>query len=593
MRRRLTWGLALLRVTGCAALLLLLWNPISSRLLPGAVSPLVLLDASLSMAGHGGRWREALDSARALARGGTIWRFGTLVTAFDSTPPSDGASRLATALAAAAARGGPIVLVTDGNVRDVATVAPDLLGRLRIVVLPRPDFRDAFIDKIEGAHRIAATDTLRLTVTYGVAGTGDGGRGTGKATLVITSAGRRLTSRDVSLPDTGIVSAEITLPSSLFPHPGLLVLEVRLDGAPDSEPRDDARLFVVEVNPTPSVVVLASPPDWDLRFFARTLADVAQVPVTVFVETEPGQLVGGRWRDAATLAPASPANVKRAVAGARLVVEGGDPAGFGRVPAPPGQARLRWPTAGGLGGEWYVDAPPPSPLAAGLAGLIWDSLPPVVGVTPTSPDTATVVALTARLARRGPARPVVLLSERPAGRRADIAAAGLYRWAFRGGASAEVYRALVAAIADWLLGEGGRGKGERATPIAAAVANGLPVVWRWTGSGTPHNLEVTFREGLGGERRDTLRFDAAGEATLLLPPGVYHYALDGGPQRGMIAVETYSDEWRPAAPVLRRQSGAPEGRLESVGMRDRWWLFALAIGAFTAEWMWRRRQGLP
>jgi hypothetical protein len=284
--------------------------------------------------------------------------------------------------------------------------------------------------------------------------------------------------------------------------------------------------------------------------------------------------------------------MQRAVARARLVVEGGDPAGFGRVIGPADRARLRWPTAGGLAGEWYIDAPPPSPLAAGLAGLAWDSLPPVVGVTPTSPDSATVVPLTARLARRGQTRPVVLLSERGAGRRAQIAALGLYRWAFRGGASAEAYRALVAELADWLLGEGGRGKGERATPQAAVVANGLPIVWRWTDSGTPHDLAVTLTPS-SGERRDTLRFDAAGEATLLLPPAIYHYALDGGTERGVVAVETYSGEWRPGAPTLRSQPGTPVGRVDAVSMRDRWWIFVLAIAAFTAEWAWRRRQGLP
>src|SRR2546426_7217401 len=107
MHRRLTPGLALLRATGLAALLILIWNPIAMRRLPRAAPPLVLLDASLSMTGHGGRWREALDSARALAAGGgVIWRFGDAVAAFDSTPPAYGASRLEPALAAAAARGG-------------------------------------------------------------------------------------------------------------------------------------------------------------------------------------------------------------------------------------------------------------------------------------------------------------------------------------------------------------------------------------------------------------------------------------------------------------------------------------------------------
>jgi hypothetical protein len=117
-------------------------------------------------------------------------------------------------------------------------------------------------------------------------------------------------------------------------------------------------------------------------------------------------------------------------------------------------------------------------------------------------------------------------------------------------------------------------------------------VWHWTGSGTPHDLPVTLRASTG-ERRDTLRFDAAGEAALLLPPAVYRYALDGGPERGVVAVETYSDEWRPNVPALRPQPGGPAGRVESLSMRDRWWLFVLATAAFTAEWAWRRRLGLP
>ncbi len=200
--------------------------------------------------------------------------------------------------------------------------------------------------------------------------------------------------------------------------------------------------------------------------------------------------------------------------------------------------------------------------------------------------------MTARLARRGAARPVVLLSERGGSRHAQVAAVGLYRWAFRGGASAEAYRALVAEIANWLLGEEGRGKREGVTPVARVVANGLPVVWRWTGAGPPHDLTLTLRSS-GGERRDTLRFDAAGEAALVVPPAVYHYTIDGGPERGMIAVETYSDEWRPAAAALAPQAGVPAGRFATVSMRDHWWLFALAIAAFVAEWVWRRRLGLP
>ena len=48
--RRLTIGLALLRALGVAAVLVLLANPARSRLVPASGPPLVLLDASLSMA---------------------------------------------------------------------------------------------------------------------------------------------------------------------------------------------------------------------------------------------------------------------------------------------------------------------------------------------------------------------------------------------------------------------------------------------------------------------------------------------------------------------------------------------------------------
>src|SRR3989454_10490292 len=141
-------------------------------------------------------------------------------------------------------------------------------------------------------------------------------------------------------------------------------------------------------------------------------------------------------------------------------------------------AVLLWPAARRQegGGDWYVQPPGPSPLAAALAGAAWDSLPPVTGLVELAPDSAAVVVLTARLGRRGAPRPLVVLSERDGRRRAVVAGAGLYRWAFRGGASAEAYRALGAAPSDWLLarGEGGRGG---VGPVTYGGAHGVPVGW--------------------------------------------------------------------------------------------------------------------
>jgi len=606
VRRRVTLGLAALRATGLAALVLLVWNPTAARVEAGGAQPLVLLDASLSMAGgaHGGRWHEALDTARALARGGVIWRFGERVTGFDTAPPTDGASRLAPALDAAAARGGPVTVVSDGAISDRADIPPDLARGARIVVLPQAPFFDAFVAAVDGPRRLAAGDTIRLKVSYGAAGkTAGKGPGKGKggsAKLVVSLSGRRLASRDVTLPDSGIVTSEITLAPSSFPGSspaslpsGWSVLEVRLEGvAGDSEPRDDARLFVLEVSPQPSVVLLASPPDWETRFLARTLEDVARVPVRTFVEAEPG---GNRWRDATTLESRAAGDVARAVAGAALVIEAGDPATFKRF-SPKG-AVLIWPGTRRLDGDWYVQPPTTglSPLAGALAGVVWDSLPPATSVAELPPDSATTVALVARLARRGTPRPVVTLSQNAGARRATIGAGGLYRWAFRGGASGDAYRALVAGLVDWLLAEGA-GSGERFLPVAYEVPNGLPSLWKWAGSGEPRNVVVSLTAA-GGQRVDTLRFDAGGRAELRLPPEVYRYAAGGGggggTERGVVAVETYSDEWRPAASLLASQVGSPTGRLTGVGLRDRWWLFVVAIAAFAAEWAWRRREGLP
>jgi hypothetical protein len=389
----------------------------------------------------------------------------------------------------------------------------------------------------------------------------------------------------VALPDSGTIAFDLSLPASRLPA-GWSALEVALAGATDAEPRDDARVFLVDVSPEPGAVILAAPPDWESRFLARTLGDVARVPVKVFVQPERD----GGWRDGASLAPVPTGSVARAVAGARLVALAGEPQRF-RALQPAGNV-LAWPVAPGAPGDWYAAPAPASPLGGALAGLAWDSLPPLSGVQPVTPDTGAVVALTASLGRRGAARPIVLLLERGGRRTATVAAGGLWRWAFRGGASEEAYRALVAGLADWLIGERGMGKGERATPLTLEVANGLPLRWRWSTGGEPRDLEIRLENG-AAVRSDTLRFDATGHAELRLPPGVYRYALAGGPERGLVAVETYSDEWRPGAVTVRAQPGAPAARGARVGLRDRWWLFALAMLAFTAEWAWRRRQGLP
>src|SRR6266550_4476793 len=148
-------SLLILRGVAVVALILLLWNPASSRLLPAGDQPLVLLDASLSMTGA--PWRAALDTARGFARRrAVVWRFGTTVTAFDTTPPAAGASHLAPALEAAAGRAGEVVVVTDGEVDDLSGIPADLLRRPRVIVQPRAPFVDAYVASIEGTRLVVA-----------------------------------------------------------------------------------------------------------------------------------------------------------------------------------------------------------------------------------------------------------------------------------------------------------------------------------------------------------------------------------------------------------------------------------------------------
>jgi hypothetical protein len=583
-----------LRVIAVLALILLLWNPSSARPLPSGDQPIVLLDASLSMsgAGRGGTpWRAALDTARAFARrGAVVWRFGTTVTAFDTTAPTAGASHLVPALEAAAGRAGEVVVVTDGNVDDAASIPPDLMRRPRVIVEPRAPFFDAYVASVEGPRHVIRADTIRLRVSYGVAGKREGGRGTGTAMLGVSVEGRRLASQPVTLPDSGVLTTEITLPASHVPRPGWQVLEVRLDGPGDAEPRDDARQFVIDVSLEPAAVIFASPPDWEARFLARTLGDVARMPVRVFVETEPG-----RWREGATLAPVPSGELARAAAGARLVIATGDPDRAREFTAwsRTNGALLLWPTNGQTG-DWYVERSLSSPFTAALAGVEWDSLPPATAavVSPRDSGPGTTVALTARLARRGPPRPIVTLQQRDGRRVANVTAAGLWRWAFRGGAAEQGYRAVVAALVDWLLGDRAAASRERAVPATFEVPNGLPLIWRWTSADPARPLTITLRDG-DITRTDTLRFDAAGRAELLLSPGIYRYTLSGGPEEGVVAVETYSDEWLSRAPVLNAQRGEPTTRFASVSLRDRWWLFVIVIAALATEWALRRRHGLP
>jgi hypothetical protein len=345
-------------------------------------------------------------------------------------------------------------------------------------------------------------------------------------------------------------------------------------------------LLLVTVAPTPGVVLLASPADWDSRFLYRALRDVAQLPVRGFVRIE-----GDRWRSMTDLRPIPAERVRQAARQADLLILKGEAGSLAQGAVARGI--WRWPTGekgqGTIPGDWNLAASDASPVAGALLGQPVDSFPPASGLIPMTPEAGDWVALTAQLGRRGPPRPAAFGRDAGRVRTATVAVDGLWRWAFRGGSSEESYRAWVAATASWLLGGADSARGV-ARAVRPVVMNGRPVLFEWRGPGSAHALPLTWT-GADGSRADTLKFDGSGRAEAWLKPGQYQYRLEGGGS-GMVAVEEYSDELIPRNVVLTTRDARLSRPIGRTVARDWLWLFAVAGIALACEWFARRRLGL-
>ena len=572
---RQAWAAALCRAGALTTLLVLLLDVGWSTTMPAGGRPLVLLDASLSMDAAGAQWAAARDSA---AGWGEVRRFGDPAAGLDDTLPTLGRSELRPALIAALALGRPVVVVTDGEVTDGAELEPDLLQGVGIRVFARDSVPGAAIMRLDGPAIVSAGDTARFEVeVVRFGGLGD------TAQLGARVNGRQASRRSVRFQGGDHQQLTIELPTAGLS--GDVTVEVELTAPGDRELRDNTRWAVVHVTPAPGVVVLASPPDWDSRFLYQTLRDVSELPVKGFLE-----LQSGVWREMDGLQPVATSVVRRAAEGADLLVikgaRGGPAAGIRA------RALWLWPSGMGgeaqLGGEWYASGSAGSPVADAFLNLPVDSFPPLGPITPIEPSEGEWVGLVAQLSRRGAERPVLTGRAEGGTRRVLTAADGLWRWAFRGGASEQSYRALVSATVSWLVG-GRDGAGAIARPVRPVVPNGRPVVFDWSGVGTPRTVAVEFRSG-EVVTRDTLRFDAAGRAEVRLSPGSYRYSLAGG--NGVVVTEAWSEEYLPGAHTLMAREPARVVAARSVSARQWLALFALCIACFAGEWWFRRRLGL-
>jgi len=539
--------------------------------------PLVLLDASLSMGAAGGRWAEAKDSA---ARWGEVREFGDARSSTDSIP-TRGRSLLGPALLAASASDRPLIVVSDGEIEDVREVPPDLVARSGIRLFQRAAQPDLAVTRVAGPGRVSEGDSIPLEVEVQPIGAKAGD----SVGVEVLSGSNRLAIRNVRLRGEAGGRARIVVPSASLSS-GDHLLRVALAHGGDAEPRTDSRLHLVTVAPTPGVVFLAAPADWDSRFLYRTLREVGQLPIRGYV-----RLDGDRWRSMTDLRPVPKDIVRRAARRADLLIVKGGVTDL--TEGTTARGIWSWPSGESgetqVPGDWYLSQADASPVAGAFLGQPVDSFPPSFLFTPMEIGPRDWVALYAQLGRRGPQRPAVFGRQEGRVRRVTVAVEGLWRWPFRGGSSEQSYRSWVAATTSWLLGGVDSARGV-ARPIQAVVPNGRPVIFEWLASGSAVPLAVVWSSA-AGQRTDTLHFDGEGRAPVWLQPGEYRYRLSGG-GAGTVAVEEYSDELLPHVVTLTAHQGRDARSTARSTARDWLWLFGICVLALSGEWLARRRLGL-
>lgn len=445
--------LALLRATSWGAVALLLLNPSCERSLGSRT--VVLLDGSASMtdAGSDRRWHAAVDTAKAAAgRGGRILLFGGEPRVYrGSERPESPASALLPALREASARDERVVIVTDGRIDDAAALPADLLRAARIVVIAGGEGRpDAGVSAFDLPPILRSGDTAVAAVDVAVRGAAPGD----SATLEIAEAGRTVARTRISLGAGGSLRREVSfVPAPVRAANEVRRYEARLAGfARDAEPRDDVLRTAAAVSQASAIALFSDAPDWDFRWLSQTLVAQSGVPVHAYI-----RLGTAGWRESRTMRVVGDAAVRAEASSASLIVAHGTEGGVRAMRAASRRAVFEWITVpsqldAGPPADWYVATPElASPVGGALAGVPVESLPPLENVADLRPDSVAWTALVAQVDRRGRSRPVVVGVVRGGTRGVVVGASGLWRWASRGGVSAEGYRAIVAALTDWLL----------------------------------------------------------------------------------------------------------------------------------------------
>jgi len=498
--------------------------------------------------------------------------------------PVDVRTRVRPAIERALAAGRPLVLVTDGEIDDPEAVAEMPAGS-KVIVVPHATRPDGALATLDAPRAAVAGDTIEVRATL-VAGAG----GAPAGAVAISVAGRPATPATTVAVDALAPRVERTVSVRTLVPQGDGPREVRAvwTAAGDADHHNDTLAVSMDVSPAAGAAFVSTSPDEDARYALTVLRGALALPTRGYFRVAPGQ-----WRTDGTLAPIGEADVRRAIAAAPVVVFQGDTAVFGApLAATRGSLALLIAPAVGPAEEWFATGAPPSPLAGALAGVAWDSLPPIdAGAEPAVMPAGAWQGLEVKRGRRFDRR-VVITGGTVGGRRLVIVpVSGLWRWIFRGGQGADAFTALWGGIFDWLAAE--RRDLRPAVPADALVREGDPIRWRRGSSDSVARVILVPRDHPGRPADSLVIAFASGSPVSESPPlpaGAYDVRSSAGPA---LLIVNPSREWLPRVPSV--QAGDVRGVALAGAvphLRAMAWIYVLLVALLCTEWLWRRHIGL-